>query len=158
MPQEFINDLTKILNDYQERVERAPKNIAKQLFMRVINRTPIDFVRKDPKTVGSARANWIASVQRFNKTIESDLDEVGGKAPLLNTRGPTVIAMEDIVNNADINSNPRIYLANNVPYIRLLEYVGYSMQAPFGMRQVTLAEFPDLAEQVARSERSRRVT
>ena len=154
----FGRIVTRVLNDYIRRINETPKQIVRDVFTRVINRTPIDYERKDPETVGRARANWIATEGTFNKdTIEVN-DEYGGQAPVLFSRGPTVRNMERFVDELNVDDNPRIYLTNNISYITRLEYLRISRQAPYGMRGITIAEFPMLVDIRARAEFSKRLT
>lgn len=78
---------------------------------------------------GRARNNWFPSIgspsQRQNKTPDKS-----GRASVkrLNTGANK------------LKAGQTFYLTNNLPYIRRLEYEGWSTQAPAGMMRISLAE------------------
>ena len=149
---DFGREVTRCVETFQRRIDEAPKAIMRDITGRIINRTPIDFEMKDPGTVGRARANWIAKEGRSgNDTIEEINDAADGRAPVLFARGRTVRNAEEIINGLTIADNPTLTLTNNVPYIRVLEYVSYSRQAPAGMRRITLDEFDMIVDQQIRN-------
>lgn len=95
------------------------RKIAIDLFSRVIYGTPVD--------TGRARANWQCTIgSPASGTVESG-DKSGGS---------TAQGMTQTVNQTGIDDD--IYLSNNLPYIRSLEYEGHSKQAPVGMVRINL--------------------
>ena len=144
---DFGQQMTDLINNYQQRIDQGPKAIMKEVSRRIINRTPIDALRSEPDTVGRARANWIATEGTFNKGVVEKNDEVGGRAPVLSQFGPTVRDAEAVIDKLDLLTNPRYYLTNNIDYILLLEYFAHSNQFTAGMRAATIADFPMIVEQ-----------
>ena len=153
--QEFGTEITRLTNLYLDKIDRLHRDSVKDVFRRVINRTPIDYERSDPKTVGRARANWILTRRSPSERLLTDNDEEGGRAPLLMYRGPTVEKMESAVESSSIFTR-NFYLTNNVHYIIRLEYLRTSKQAPYGMRDITLTEFLTLVEMNRRIQLARR--
>ncbi len=87
---------------------------------------------------GTARGNWQASINSpiMNEIARSDEN---GNA--------TIAATKNAIDQAFGNV---YYLTNNVPYIRRLEYEGWSTQAPSGMLRVTVARFNQTLEEELR--------
>lgn len=153
--EDFANEIERFTNLYRDKIDKVHRNSVKATFMRVINRTPIDYERSDPPTVGRARANWILTRRSPSEKVLMQNDEEGGRAPLLHYRGPTVERMEKAVDSSSIFTR-NFYLTNNVHYIEYLEYLRTSKQAPYGMRDITLTEFVSLVEMERRIQLARR--
>ena len=96
-----------------------------ELFSSVVKMTPVD--------TGRARGNWIPSVGEPVTTA------IKKKAPV----GTTVIS--EIVSVVPKGVGHVVWLSNNVPYIRKLEYnrpgEGGSAQAPEGMVRISIRRF-----------------
>lgn len=101
------------------------KKVATEALRRVVNKTPVD--------TGRARSNWMTALNTIpSETVEltADLSREQASAVSIN-RGLNVIDSAQPFTT--------ISIANNLPYIGVLEYGG-SKQAPEGMVRVTLAE------------------
>lgn len=101
------------------------KKVATEALRRVVNKTPVD--------TGRARSNWMTALNTIpSETVEltADLSREQASAVSIN-RGL------DVIDSAQPFTT--ISIANNLPYIGVLEYGG-SKQAPEGMVRVTLAE------------------
>lgn len=101
------------------------KKVATEALRRVVNKTPVD--------TGRARSNWMTALNTIpSETVEltADLTREQASAVSIN-RGLSVIDSAQPFTT--------ISIANNLPYIGVLEYGG-SKQAPEGMVRVTLAE------------------
>ena len=83
----------------------AVKIFAFSIFSRVVMRTPVD--------TGAARQNWLVTLN--GETTECDLSKRKG--------GRVVSAGAKIIESA--KGDDKIYIQNNLPYIRMLEYGGY---------------------------------
>lgn len=139
------------------------RQIAKDLFTKIIQRTPIWKLDDFP---GTAKANWVASKGKPITKILTNLDPLGEA---------TIAAMMIVVNKALAGES--IYLSNSVPYIRVLEdgkfpiggngtwnkttqsfekrsEGGWSTQltplGPAGMVKVSLSEFQELVDKATR--------
>ena len=111
----------KVPSDHTDVV----KKVALQVLKGVVNKTPVD--------TGRARSNWMTAVNTVpGNTIElaSNLSREQAAAESIN-RGVTAID--------SVKQFSTISIANNLPYIGVLEYGG-SKQAPEGMVRVTLSE------------------
>jgi len=125
-----INDFDKDLrifatvqvpSDHTEVV----KKVALQVLKGVVNKTPVD--------TGRARSNWMTEVNAIpENTVEltGNLSRAQAAAESINRGVEAVAGLKPFSN---------VSIANNLPYIGVLEYGG-SKQAPDGMLRVTLAE------------------
>ena len=160
MSDDFSKQLNTIINKIKGRTQQASKGIIEELSLRIVGRTPIDYERNDPNTVGYARANWIPTEGKMSAEIINELDEDDGPAPVLQPQGRTAQKIKEFIKRGlDVKKDPRYYLTNNVYYITDLEYGkyssngpntvgGFSRQAPSGMRNITTAEFEEIANEV----------
>lgn len=98
------------------------RKVGLEMFSRVILRTPVD--------TGRLRGNWQASVGEQAEGELERLDPQGSEAQAEAAR--VVLGAE---------TDKALYLTNNLPYARRIEYEGWSKQAPAGMVRVTAAEF-----------------
>ena len=121
----------KKMAEVNERVKagelEARKEIGAEIAYRIISRTPVD--------TGAARANWNVGLQANDTDTSHEPDPTGQSAV---TRAHEKLAVMT-------SNQTRIFITNALPYINRLEH-GHSDQAPNGMVQVTLAEFPDFAK------------
>lgn len=102
----------------RKEVVQATQKAALELFKGVIENTPRD--------TGRAAANWqttLSSPAAGEVPWNKD-DPAGAKQKAMNEATSTTLTY----NGGDVS----IFLTNNVPYIRRLEY-GHSKQAPDGM-------------------------
>lgn len=128
MATSFTLDISKFVAKTKIKAETVVRRIAFDSFSRVIRRTPVD--------TGRARANWQVAL---------------GFLP----QGQTLAGSATFGNLSNYKLGDVIFLANNVPYIGVLEYGGYpkspkggagktiggfSTQAPAGMVGVTMTE------------------
>lgn len=124
----------KVKTLYETRV------VVMELFRRVILKTPVD--------TGRARANWQFFIGDPVPKADDSKDPSGSAA---------ISAVDSGLKNFQLGQVA--WLANNLPYIRVLEYGeypnpnkgtktvgGYSAQAPQGMVRVTAAEFGSIVE------------
>lgn len=99
------------------------QDVATELAAKVIVRTPEDTSR--------ARANWGAELNSIPQEFDESKRDPGGQASMERAKA---IA-------AQMRLGSVFVIANSAPYIGRLEN-GYSQQAPAGMRDITVAEFP----------------
>lgn len=125
-----LNVFQRKLQEIAERVRQgeleARREIAFEVAYRIISRTPVDS--------GQARANWNVGLQRNDASTNSEPDP----------SGQTAIARAEETLARMSSNDTRVYITNALPYINRLEH-GWSDQAPNGMVQITLAEFPEFA-------------
>ena len=108
-----------IVNRVNNRMDTVIRKSTIELFGRVVKMTPVDTAR--------AKGNWQCTV---GSPATDEIDR-------LDKSGSTVMA--EVKQNVPKAGNV-VWLANNVPYIRALEY-GHSKQAPEGMVRIAVAEF-----------------
>jgi len=106
------------------------------LSRRVIQRTPVGnpslWSSPPPPgyTGGQAKGNWFASIGSPSNEIDRNIRAKNASVPLGRDERIRMNAAGNIY-----------YMVNNLPYIRRLEYEGWSTQAPQGMVRVTVTEF-----------------
>lgn len=126
MGSDFVLDLTKFVEKAKGNADLVVRKAAADIAKRVIERTPVD--------TGRARGNWMAAVGKYSPDLTGSLDK-DGAATVAN-----VTATLD-----KITAGTVVYLTNTLPYILELEN-GSSKQAPSGMVQATLREWPDVVQ------------
>lgn len=123
-----MSDLGDFTLDIQTFVQKAKGNldlvvrkISLDLFSRVIEMSPVD--------TGHFKGNWQVAIGSIPE----------GTLVLTDKDGSATIskAQATILN---LKAGDIIYLVNNLPYARRLEY-GYSKQAPAGMVRVSVLEY-----------------
>lgn len=109
------------------------------LWSNIVKRTPVD--------TGRARSNWNVSKNIVDDTVRE--------------RTTQSVTLQDV---PPAKGDEPYYIANNLPYIKMLEYGGYSKnsttgktvngysrQAPNGMVGVTVADAERLYDEAVRS-------
>ncbi len=99
----------------------------------------MDIVSPEGYVGGRFRANWTVSIGAPSTATTANADKSGQ---------PTIAKGTNVILQADGSQD--IYIMNNLPYARALEY-GHSKQAPAGMVRITLAEFGSYVEAAVRS-------
>lgn len=118
---DFATQIRNFANRTVEKNDQVVRKVALDLFSRIVLRSPVD--------TGRFRGNWQITLGAPAEGVLAQEDKSGGtvlgrvRAALGSPVGATVI-----------------YLTNNLPYARRLEY-GWSQQAPNGMVRITLQEF-----------------
>lgn len=111
-----------------------------QLATKIILRSPVD--------TGRFRNNWFTSIGTMSSQTTNTISKSGSAA---------IKRAQDVSKQAP---GRIIWLTNNLPYARKLEFGGYgngpktsggfSVQAPNGMVRVTVSEFNEIVRQEAR--------
>ena len=81
-------------------------------------------------TGGQAKGHWVASVGSSSAALTGNIDPSGQET------------IKGITATAEGSVGDVFYLVNNLPYIRRLEYEGWSQQAPDGMVRRAVSELP----------------
>lgn len=108
----FALDIKKWVDDCEKKQDQFVRKICLDLTSQVVLGTPVD--------TGRARANWQASINTPITSSTTATDKGGGK---------TVTEAQAAIKQATGNV---FYLTNNLPYIRRLEFEGWSKQARHG--------------------------
>jgi hypothetical protein len=115
------------------RIDTVIRKSTIELFGQIIKMTPVD--------TGRAKGNWQCSVGS-QITSETDRDDGSRSQSLSSSK-----AYSDVVRTVPKAGNV-VWLSNNVPYIRKLEYYpsgkGGSVQAPQGMVRISLQRFGNI--------------
>jgi hypothetical protein len=113
---QFSLQLDQFKDDVRISMVRLQKQVAFDLFRRIIKRTP--------KDTGRAQASWTIALNQPNRAVQP----AGRKSYPL----PKVPPIKNTVGDT-------IWISNNLPYIERLEH-GYSTQAPLGMVALSVEE------------------
>lgn len=128
----FASDLAKFAKLTNSSLDETGRAITLELFGSVIKDTPVD--------TGRARGNWQTSLGA-PKDGEINRD---GAGPAL-----AEVASE----SAKFGMGKVIYLANGLPYIYRLEFLGWSKQAPAGMARRNVARIQSIVRKAVSDNR-----
>lgn len=126
----FSLQIEKWTEETQKRVTLAVRKIALDVFERIILKSPVD--------TGRFRGNWQVQIGSI-PTGTLEIDDKSGQVTLAKAQAEVL----------GVKAGDTIYLINNLPYARRLEY-GWSNQAPEGMVRTTVAEYQPIVDQVVR--------
>lgn len=126
----FASDVSKWTAKTEAKIETAIRKIAIDVFAEVIMMSPVD--------TGRFRGNWQVAIGTIpNGTLE--IDDKAGTATLNAAQAKAM----------GLKAGETIFLINNLPYARALEY-GLSQQAPGGMIRLTVQRWKPIVEAVGR--------
>lgn len=117
----FALDIKQWTDKANGNVDLVVRKVALDLFSRVISKSPVD--------TGRFRGNWQVAIASIP----------AGTLDLTDKDGSATIAKAD-AEVLKLKAGDIIYLVNNLPYSRRLEY-GWSKQAPAGMVRLTVTEY-----------------
>lgn len=126
----FSLQIEKWTEETQKRVTLAVRRIALDVFERIILKSPVD--------TGRFRGNWQVQIGSI-PTGTLEIDDKSGQVTLAKAQAEVL----------GVKAGDTIYLINNLPYARRLEY-GWSNQAPEGMVRTTVAEYQPIVDKVVR--------
>lgn len=111
----------KLIQASEKRVEEVAKDVAVDLTVMLVTRSPVDS--------GRFRHNWNTAINQvnYNTTLDVQNNAIARSAAVIES-----YKLGDTVN-----------ITNSLPYANRLEY-GWSQQAPQGMTRLTLLEYPQL--------------
>ncbi|MBX3490904.1 HK97 gp10 family phage protein [Parvibaculum sp.] len=112
------------------RMQAAVRKIALSAFAEVILMSPVD--------TGRFRGNWQVAIGNV-PTGTLEIDDKEGTATVSRAQAEAM----------QLTPGESIFLINNLPYARALEY-GHSDQAPRGMVRITVQRWQTIADEVAR--------
>lgn len=132
----FASDLSRISRKTNTKLEDVVKNVAISLFNEVITRTPVD--------TGRLRGNWQATLNTAANGTTTETDSTGTKAQA----GVRAKA-------ATFNLGDSLFLVNNLPYAKAIEFGHSSVKAPAGMVRVSMARIKSVVAKEARRQNRR---
>jgi hypothetical protein len=124
----FASDVAKFAQEAGKSVDETGRAIVLELFGSVIKDTPVD--------TGRARGNWQTTM---NSPATTEIARDGAQ-PSLNELSSEL---------PSFTGDKTIYLANNLPYIRRLEFDGWSQQSPEGMVRKNVARIQSIVKKAA---------
>lgn len=128
----FASDIAKFAKLTNSSLDETGRAITLELFGSVIKDTPVD--------TGRARGNWQTSL---GSPKDSEINR-NGSGPAL-----AEVASE----SAKFGMGKVIYLANGLPYIYRLEFLGWSQQAPSGMARKNAARIQSIVRKAVSDNR-----
>ena len=139
----FALDVSKFVAKATAAPATVTRKVALDVLAKVVLRTPVGNPDKwknppPPGYVGGRlRANWNTSIGRGDFTTSKSTTDNAVR------RGESRLRAYD--------GTQDIYLLNSLPYVRRIEYEGWSSQAKAGMVRITLAEFQTFVDKAVRS-------
>lgn len=126
----FADQVAAFTTKTEAKIEIAIRKIALDVFREVIMMSPVD--------TGRFRGNWQVAIGAM-PTGTVELDDKAGTATLEKAQAEAM----------GLKAGETIFLINNLPYARALEY-GLSQQAPGGMIRLTVQRWKPIVEAVGR--------
>ena len=118
--------MASIVSRVNRRIDTQIRKSTIEVFGSIIKMTPVDR--------GRAKGNWQCSI---GSPLTSEIDRNDGSSAGSISKSK---AYEEMVSKVPKSGNV-VWLSNNVPYIRRLEYGWSKQQAPAGMVRVSIARF-----------------
>jgi hypothetical protein len=136
----FALQLGDFANKTKQQANIIFRKTALELHSRVVEKTPVD--------TGIARSNWQAGVSVAPVGTVNVIDKGSLGSP---PNSVNASAAKAAINSFELGQT--IYVVNNLPYIKVLEFgrdngTAGSIQAPNGMVRITVAEFPNIVSTV----------
>lgn len=125
----FSSDIEKIAKKLNLSIESTVRATALELFGSIIDGTPV--------LTGRAKGNWQTSINEPITSIVDRTDETESIAELKDVAGGSI-------------AGKILWLSNNLPYIRRLEFDGHSSQAPAGMVRINVSRIESIVSNAAK--------
>lgn len=125
----FSSDIEKIAKKLNQSIESTVRATALELFGSIIVGTPV--------LTGRAKGNWQTSINEPITSIVDRTDETESIAELKDVAGGSI-------------AGKILWLSNNLPYIRRLEFDGHSSQAPAGMVRINVSRIESIVSNAAK--------
>jgi hypothetical protein len=125
----FTLDIQRFVAKAKGNIDLVVRKVSLDLFRRVIMKSPVD--------TGRFRGNWQVSIGSIPAGTLAVNDKTG-----------TATMAKVTAETLGLRAGQVIYLVNNLPYSRRLEY-GYSKQAPAGMVRLSAAEYGAVVSKAA---------
>lgn len=125
----FSSDIEKIAKKLNQSIESTVRATALELFGSIIEGTPV--------LTGRAKGNWQTSINEPITSIVDRTDDTEAIAELKDVAGGSI-------------AGKILWLSNNLPYIRRLEFDGHSSQAPAGMVRINVSRIESIVSNAAK--------
>lgn len=136
MADTFALQLGKFAEKAKGNAQTVVRKVSIDVLSKVVMRTPVGnpslWKSKPPAGYvgGRLRANWFVTYENPSTLTTADKDRNGSN---------TILRGSSVINRA--TPDAPIYIMNNLPYARPVEYGHSKLQAPAGMVRVTVTEF-----------------
>jgi len=116
---DFKRNFAKLLDAVGDKAELVTRKVAEDLINSVVLKSPVD--------TGAFRGNWNLSfgAADLSNSAPSNTDSVGKARAKL----------------AGFKMGDHIFIVNNMPYAKRLEFDAWSSQAPQGIVRITVLEY-----------------
>jgi hypothetical protein len=125
----FALDIKRFVDKANGNIDLVVRKVSLDLFSRVIIKSPVD--------TGRFRGNWQVAIGSVPPGVLEVFDKTG-----------QVAISKVTAETLNLKAGDVIYLINNLPYARPLEY-GHSKQAPAGMVRTSAQEYGAVVSQAA---------
>ncbi|QQP97937.1 hypothetical protein [Lysobacter enzymogenes] len=145
MTNPFALDISRFVAKAKAAPELVVRKVALDLLTGVVMKTPVGkperWKSKPPPGYvgGRARGSWVLGIDT-PATTTTVVDKDGNSTIL---RGLAAMGQW--------GADKPFYITSNLPYIRRLEYEGWSQQAPAGMVRITLVEFQSYIDKAVKT-------
>ena len=139
----FALDVSKFIEKAKAAPSQVVRKVSLDMLAKVVIRTPVgnpDNWKHPPPpgyVGGRLRANWNTSIGHADLSTSKDTQNTAVR------RGESRLSRYD--------GTQDIYIMNSLPYVRRIEYEGWSTQAKAGMVRITVAEFQTFVASAVRS-------
>lgn len=139
----FALDVSKFVAKATAAPTTVIRKVSLDMLAKVVLRTPVGnpdtWQNPAPKGYvgGRLRANWNTSIGRGDFTTSKSTTDNAVR------RGESRLRAYD--------GTQDIYIMNSLPYVRRIEYEGWSNQAKAGMVRITVTEFQTFVDKAVRS-------
>lgn len=146
MADTFALDVSKFVAKAKANASTVVRKVGIETLKSVVLKSPVGNpdTWKSPAPAGYVggrlRANWNVSFNAPDTSTTERTDKTGAVAI---TSGTSALLRADAERD--------IYIMNSLPYVRRIEYQGWSAQAPAGMVRVTVSEMQTFVNAAVRS-------
>lgn len=142
----FLSDIARFIAKTNKAKDTFTRKLVLEIYSRVVLKSPVD--------TGRFRANWVIGNGFINDSTNEFIDKTGTSS----------ISKAELQLKSIAINGQTIYATNSLEYASVLEYGlygtgagatvlttrdGYSVQAPYGMVRITLAELSSITSKVA---------
>lgn len=141
----FTSQIASFVKKTDRKIQRAVELFFVDFTNQLIGRTPVGdpSLWQDPPPPsykpGTLINSWFTTIgSRYSGSVREQ-----------NTSGASAISQAREV--AKVAAGNLVFITNPTPYVNMIEYVGWSTQAPNGMARITVVEFDAMVRKAVNS-------
>lgn len=119
---QFALNLSGMVEKKKLEVSKAVRTVMLDLFTRTVMKTPVD--------TGMLRNSWWPGVGTMPTNGEGGVSATGAES---------IARIQSVIGQVEMNGE-KVYLMNNLPYARAIEYGHSKVKAPQGMVRLSVQE------------------